>query len=538
MVPGRRYSIRYILRLVRRRWVMLLLPVLVIGGLALLLARTLPDVFYAQGTVVIVRQTIPESYVRTTVTVPIAERVQRTSQQLRSPAVLAPIIAEFNLYPNLRDTVLAEALNGWMARNIRIELVSPDTAIVGYSGFDQGVVRQVAARLVDLFIESIQKDRETLAQNTSQFLDVELERTRKRLQEQEARVQQFREQYAGELPGQAPANLQILQGVQTQLQSVVEDLRQDRARRAQLQEVIVNSRGGTDSPADAAPADAAPEPDPEATAAEPPKEPAPAIPTTATDPDPLAIPPGPAAQRLAVAKLMLAEMLKKYTPEYPDVVRMRQAIEQLEKAAAASPPVVASTGKPPALNPARLPIVEAEIARLDTRIAEREALERRLRDASGTYLSRIEAVPGRESDWVALTRDYQTIQQAYTSLLAKKEEATLAANLERQSIGEQARVSAAPVDPSRPISPNRPGVIMIGVLLGLGIGLAAVVTLEVTDSKIRSEQEVLTALRLPVLALFPQIVTTEGRKRMRRRRLMIGVSALVVVAVGALLRWR
>jgi polysaccharide chain length determinant protein (PEP-CTERM system associated) len=532
MVPGRRYSIRYILRLVRRRWVMLLLPVLAIGGLALLLARTLPDVYYAQGTVAIVRQTIPESYVRTTVTVPIAERVQRTNQQLRSPAVLAPIIAEFNLYPNLRDTVLAEALNGWMARNIRIELVSPDTAIVGYSGFDRDVVRPVAARLVDLFIESIQKDRETLAQNTSQFLDVELERTRKRLQEQEARVQQFREQYAGELPGQAPANLQILQGVQTQLQSVVEDLRQDRARRAQLQEAIVNSRAGADAPA---------EPDPEAAPKDPAPEPAapetPATPVPA-ELDPLAIPPGPAAQRLAVARAMLAEMLKRYTPEYPDVVRMRQAVEQLEKAAAASPPVVATNGKPPVLTSARLPVVEAEIARLDVRIAEREALERRLRDASGTYLARIEAVPGRESDWVALTRDYQTIQQAYTSLLAKKEEATLAANLERQSIGEQARVSAQPVDPSRPISPNRPGVIMIGVLLGLGIGLAAVVTLEVTDSKIRSEQEVLTALRLPVLALFPQIVTTEGRKRMRRRNLMIGVSALVVVVLGALLRWR
>jgi len=538
MVPGRRYSIRYILRLVRRRWVMLLLPILVIGGLALLLARTLPDVYYAQGTVVIVRQTIPESYVRTTVTVPIAERVQRTNEQLRSPATLAPLIAEFKLYPNLRDTVLAEALNGWMARNIRVELVGPDTAIVGYSGFDRDVVRPVAARLVELFIENIQKDRETLAQNTSQFLDVELERTRKRLQEQEARVQQFREQYAGELPGQVPANLQILQGVQTQLQAVVEDLRQDRQRRAQLQELIVNSRAGAEVPDEAAV-----EPDPEAAPKDPPAEPekaetpAPATPPPA-DPDPLAIPPGPAAQRLAVARVMLAEMLKRYTPEYPDVVRMRQAVEQLEKSAAATPPETASTGKPPVLNSARLPVVEAEISRLDARIAEREALERRLRDASGTYLSRIEAVPGRESDWVALTRDYQTIQQAYTSLLAKKEEATLAANLERQSIGEQARVSAPPVDPSRPISPNRPGVVMIGVLLGLGIGLAAVLSLEVTDSKIRSEQEVLAALRLPVLALFPHIVTTEGRKRMRRRRLMIGVSALVVVAVGVLLRLR
>ena len=346
------------------------------------------------------------------------------------------------------------------------------------------------------------------------------------------RVQQFREQYAGELPGQVPANLQILQGVQTQLQSVVEDLRQDRQRRAQLQEMIVNARAAAEAPAEVA-GSLIPTPRPSRR----PRQPIPRPPLPPRTLDPIAIPPGPAAQRLAVANAMLAQMLKKYTPEYPDVVRLRQAIEQLEKSAAASPPP-AATGKPPVLTSARLPIVESEIARLDTRIAEREALERRLRDANTTYQSRIEAVPGRESEWVALTRDYQTIQLAYTSLLAKKEEATLAANLERQSIGEQARIAAAPVDPSRPISPNRPGVVLIGLILGLGIGLATVVLLEVTDSKIRSEQEVLTALRLPVLALFPQIVTTEGRKRMRRRRLMIGASAIVVAVGVALLRWR
>ena len=37
------------------------------------------------------------------------------------------------------------------------------------------------------------------------------------------------------------------------------------------------------------------------------------------------------------------------------------------------------------------------------------------------YQARIEAVPSRESEWTALTRDYQTLQQSYASLLAKKE---------------------------------------------------------------------------------------------------------------------
>ena len=54
-------------------------------------------------------------------------------------------------------------------------------------------------------------------------------------------------------------------------------------------------------------------------------------------------------------------------------------------------------------------------------------------------------MPGLESEWISLSRDYDTLQESYRGLLQKSEESKVAANLERQQIGEQFRV----LDPPR-----------------------------------------------------------------------------------------
>jgi polysaccharide chain length determinant protein (PEP-CTERM system associated) len=506
-------------------------PLVIITSLAVLLARALPDVYYSQATVLIVPQQIPESYVRTTVTVPIAERLRATTQEIKSPATLAPLMDEFGLYTNLRGTVPGDALVAWMARNIRIDQVRGDTLVIGFSGYEAGSVAKVTDRLVQLFIDGTLRNREVLADSASKFLDTELESTRKRLEEQERRVQQFRERHAGELPTQVSANLQILQGGEAQLQAVTEDLRQDRDRRAQLQEVIAREQADGEKPTNTPPPLTDEIPSPAAAA------PATAPGAVASD-DPLALPPGPVQQRLAAARALLQQLLKKYTPEYPDVARLQATIAELEKTAAETkiPAPNKATGQP-APSP-RLQAAEAELRRLDLRISEKEALQQRLRDGIATYQARIEAVPGRESEWTALTRDYQTIQQSYTSLLAKKEESRLAANLERQRISEQFRVISPAVTPSRPSSPNRPGIVLIGILLGLAVGLGVPVLLELTDSTLRGEREVLTTLRLPVIAMVPRMITAADRQRRYRRLLRTGIGAVVLVVVAVAWRWR
>ena len=61
------------------------------------------------------------------------------------------------------------------------------------------------------------------------------------------------------------------------------------------------------------------------------------------------------------------------------------------------------------------------------------------------YQASVDAVPTRESELIELTRDYETLQSIYTSLLSKREDSKIAANLERRQIGEQFKI----LDPAR-----------------------------------------------------------------------------------------
>jgi capsular polysaccharide biosynthesis protein len=181
-----------------------------------------------------------------------------------------------------------------------------------------------------------------------------------------------------------------------------------------------------------------------------------------------------------------------------------------------------------------------ELAGVDIQLASKQIEEKRLRDQIASIQSRVTATPALAAEFTALTRDYNTIQNSYSSLLAKYEDAKAAAALERRQIGEQFKVLDRPRVPESPISPNRPLINLMGAMAGLGVGLGLVVLLEQRDKSLRSEDDVLSVLRLPVLAVIPVIETSFDRKRKRRRRVLrvVSTAAVVIVLAGAtLLAW-
>jgi hypothetical protein len=179
--------------------------------------------------------------------------------------------------------------------------------------------------------------------------------------------------------------------------------------------------------------------------------------------------------------------------------------------------------------------MRVEIESLDRQIAFNEGEERRLRAEIGEYQARLEAVPGIESEWVALTRDYETLQATYRELLSKSENSRMAASLEQRQIGEQFRILDPPRVPLKPHSPNRVQINLMGTLAGLGMGLLLLGLAHYRDSTMRSEADVLGAIELPVLALVP-LVTTEADLRWQRRRSRLTAAAAVAAcaATGAL----
>ena len=168
----------------------------------------------------------------------------------------------------------------------------------------------------------------------------------------------------------------------------------------------------------------------------------------------------PAVQQFAAAERALLMLELRLTEDHPDIGRMKRRIRQLEARVDAEtlqtqPSELPGTSPETAeqvVRQNRIPAIQAELDNLNRQIASEEADYKRLQDVLATYHRRVEAVPSRETELTELMRDYQTLQGMYTTLLTKKEDTKIAADLERRQIGEQFKVLYPARLPERPFS--------------------------------------------------------------------------------------
>lgn len=519
MIPGKKYTSEEVLQVAWRRKWMIAVPAVVVAAATALVSSQLPNRYRSQTLILVVPQRVPEAYVKSTVTTRIEDRLQSISQQILSRTRLERIIQDFNLYTRERQTELMEDIVAQMRSDIDLQIVKGDAFQLSYILDQPRTAMKVTERLAALFIEENLRDREILAEGTNQFLESQVEDARGRLAVHESKLEDFRRRYSGELPSQLESNLQSMQNVQMQVQALVESVNRDRDRRLVLQRLIADAT---------APENAV-------------------VPPPAADVDGIALGSGPAASQLEAARNALRALSLQMTAEHPNIIRLQRIIRDLEKKAEAEAlerPLSADP-RAGAVLPAemarrnRIRDMEAAIEEIDRQIAHKQEEERRLRGVIVTYQTRVEATPTRESELTALTRDYDTLQQMYRELLAKKEDSQVAANLERRQIGEQFRILDPARLPEKPFSPNRVRLNLFGILIGLGVGAGLAALLEARDQSLRSDDDVMAAVSLPVLATIPFVMTADER----RRRCVVVTSAagmaaaLLLIAAAAVWKW-
>ena len=186
----------------------------------------------------------------------------------------------------------------------------------------------------------------------------------------------------------------------------------------------------------------------------------------------------------------------------------------------------------------RIAAYQLELEELKQSLTLMHARQAELQDVLAAYQARVEATPTRQTELIELMRGYGTYQKTYGDLLAKSQEAEIALNLERRQIGEQFRVLDAPRLPVRPFSPDRQRLTMMAALFGFGLGVGLVALLEYRDTSLRTRDDVVAGLSLPVLAVVPRM-RSEREKSRRRVIRWTTRSATVVLLLGLLVAgWR
>jgi polysaccharide chain length determinant protein (PEP-CTERM system associated) len=529
MLPGRKLSPADLLAIAKRRAWLLLIPPAIGLFIGLIVSSRVSDLYRSEMLLQIVPQRVPDSYVRSTVTMDTEDRLQSLQAQVTSRTLLEGLITELNLYPRLQTRVPMEDVVDKMRVDIEIELVRPsraappDAFFIRFTYEDPVVAANVTRRLGGLFSDSNTRDRSALADATSQFMQRQLADSKARLEEQERKLEGFRQRYSGRLPSQLESNMQSIQTLQMQLQAHVESLARDRDRKLMLERLYNDMLQN------------------------PPVAPAALL--TPAGGTGASIPISP-AQQLEIERARLVALEQRFLSTHPDVRRARATIADLEarakseagKPSSSEPAVVTGTPEQQAYQD-RLAERRAEIESLDRQIRFKEGQEVKLRGQVGDYQNRIESIPGIESEWIALSRDYTTLQTNYNTLLTKSEDSKIAANLERQQIGEQFRILDEARVPTRPIGPLRLEINGIATGIGLLLGIGLLALLEIRDTTFRTEAEVLEVLALPVIALVPYVQSAAdvAQERKKRRWLSLAAVATAVsagVVVWALQLWR
>ncbi len=517
MIPGKQYKPEDFLRAVwRRRW-MVIAPALLAALAVAVWARSQPDEYRSETTLLIVPQSGADNLSRANDAVPIEDRLYTIRQQALSHASLERLIDDEGLFKAWRAAHPTGDPVPVLRQDIAIDIVKGNPRRVDGNYFTMSFISQepataarVANRLATLFVNENAVDRSNASRSAMDFIETQLAEARTKLEAQEKKVEVYRQRYGLELPAMLLSNLDMLRKTEGQLQDLEDALNADRARRVGLQGMI--------SAAENQQVSAAP------------------VPTTAAEALGSAV-----GVQLEAARQELRALELRLTPEHPDVISARRRIATLEERARAEGVPESADGG--VLSPAelqrrqRLQELQSEMASLDRQIADKEHSVPRLQATIATYQARVDASPTHEADLTALNRDLDTLQAVYQRLLASRENAAISARQETEQGNERFKVIEPARIPMAPFRPNRLRWVAMGGLFGLGLGLGLVGMFEYRDSSLRTDADVVTALGFPVLAMIPDMRTAAqvtGRKRLQA---IVSVLVLTLMASAIALMW-
>jgi len=469
---------------------------LVVSILGAYLAANLPNVFRSSTLILVTPQGLPQNYVASTVTQSIEQRMRAIAEQILSRTSLESIVREFNLFPAIGTKSDNEGRITALRKSINLTINKNDTFSLSFESGDPEQAMRVLSRIADLFINESVKVREKQAAGTTVFINNEAERLRNELEEQEQQVNLYKSRYRDDLPEQLDANLRTLEQLRREMDSATFRLTALEERKSSLEKqlagvaVVSNSDGQTVT-----------------------------------------------AQGFGTIddrKNELVGLLRRYSEKHPDVVRLKQEIEQMSLEASTQ----LSNTKNSAISKLRTsatPMGKVLVSQIDDIFSEIGTLKEKnriLQNEIASYQSRVNNTPIRSVELAKITRNYEITLRKFQELLGKEFDSRLSENMEKTQKGEQFRIVDSPTRPVNPIWPNRPLIVLISLLAGLGGGCGVALLLDIVNPSFKKAEDFEGYSNIPVLAVLSSFPTRGAVLVQRRLRAMIVASSAGILALG------
>lgn len=503
----------------RRRCWWLVLPLFLTWALVLGASRFIPARYRSETVIIVEQQRIPDRYVLSNVTTDVQERLQSMTQQILSRTRLQGIIHRFRLYGQDQESVNSDAAVERMRQDIKIDLVPApgrqwelSAFKVSYSAPRAALAQQVTQELISLFIDENLRSRQRVSESTTQFLESQLEEAGKNLAQQEQRLQEFKSQNLGELPEQLQNNAQILSALQTRLQSAEDAVDEANQQELYLESLLTQYRGLHTH--------------------------------LENQTGEVTLSPATVEEQLDKLNSELADLSTRYTPNHPDVQRVKQKIaaaeelkRKLEMDAQSRKSDAAQESPAHAISPAELSAsspmlqIEGQLRANKIKIAHREQEVRRLEKQTASYQVHLNLAPLREQQLAAIMRDHDQSRANYESLLAKKTQSEMVTDLEKRSQGELFSIIDPANLPQKPYWPDRFKLSLLGLALGALLAAGITALMETIDARIDRDDELRNLLTVPVLVGIPLLQTAREQRKQDWRWRLEAMTAAALLAV-------
>jgi polysaccharide chain length determinant protein (PEP-CTERM system associated) len=428
------------------------------------------------------------------------QRVALMSKTMLSRPNLEKLMRMADLDIKVTTDAQKEELINLLAKTIELagDRNNPSLYSVSYVHGDPAVAKRVVQSMITVFVEGALGGSRQDSSGAQSFLDQQIADYEKRLTEAEGRLAEFKQRYAGILPGESGGYFARLATAREELNNAKLQLREMENRRADLQRQLQNpddpmfmADWGSDlsSPLDA---------------------------------------------RIQALTAKLDDLLTKYTEMHPEVVQIRKMIAELEaekqqaleNAMAEGPAESPGMADNPVYQQMRSLLSEADasVAEFRVRVAEHENRVKELE-------AKVNSIPVIEAELQQLNRDYEVIRGQHATLLERRESARISEDVEQSAGDVVFRVIDPPFVPNAPDEPNKlllnSGVLVIAIGGALAMGLLMSLLQPVVVDR-RSLGEL---VGLPVLGVVTQIRSAAQQRRAFINRLMLAVASLALLVV-------
>jgi polysaccharide chain length determinant protein (PEP-CTERM system associated) len=234
--------------------------------------------------------------------------------------------------------------------------------------------------------------------------------------------------------------------------------------------------------------------------------------------------------RISSLEIKLDELLLKYTDRHPDIVAVRDTLNELRKRRSADIEAQGPKQKSqtsfagnPVYQQMRISLGESE-----ARVASLSVRVREYRDRIKDLKEKVNLIPKIEADLKALNRNYENDKSNYNALVSSREAAIMSGDIEETGEDVKFKIIDPPAIPLKPSAPNRTLLASMTVVGALGAGIAFAFLLSQIRPAIYDRTTLRKVSGFPVFGSISYIMTPDVYKR---RRLQLGA----FLSVGGLL---